>query len=69
MYRQIIPPKAVTADNFDVLEDSDFPAMLVEIQPESMGAYKVSFETNPQNASLYGKKARVEFNRIMTYKY
>ena len=69
VYRQIIPPKAVTADNFDVLEDSDFPAMLVEIQPESMGAYKVSFETNPQNASLYGKKARAEFNRIMTYKY
>lgn len=69
VYRQIIPPKAVTADNFDVLEDSDFPAMLVEIQPESAGAYKVSFETNPKNANLYGKKARVEFNRIMTYKY
>lgn len=69
IYRQIIPTTTVTADNFDTLEDSDFPAMIVEIAPKSSGAYKVSFETNPKNGVVAGQKARIEFNRIMTRKY
>ena len=67
--RQITPPTTVTKENFDVVEDTDFPVMFVEIAPQSAGAYKVSFETGPKGEVIRGKKSRVEFNRIMTDKY
>lgn len=67
--RQITPPTTVTKENFDVVEDTDFPVMFVEIAPQSAGAYKVSFETGPKGEVIHGKKSRVEFNRIMTDKY
>lgn len=67
--RQITPPTTVTKENFDVVEDTDFPVMFVEIAPQSAGAYKVSFETGPEGEVIHGKKSRVEFNRIMTDKY
>ena len=67
--RQITPPTTVTKENFDVVEDTDFPVMFVEIAPQSAGAYKVSFETGPQGEVIHGRKSRVEFNRIMTDKY
>lgn len=67
--RQITPPTTVTKENFDTVEDTDFPVMFVEIAPQSQGAYMVSFETGPRGDVIHGKKARVEFNRIMTPKY
>ena len=67
--RQITPPTTVTKENFDVVEDTDFPVMFVEIAPQSAGAYKVSFETGPEGEVIHGKESRVEFNRIMTDKY
>lgn len=67
--RQITPPVTVTKENFDTAEDTDFPIMYVEIAPQSAGAVKVSFETGPKGNVIHGKKARVEFNRIMTDKY
>jgi hypothetical protein len=67
--RQITPPTTVTKENFDVVEDTDFPVMFVEIAPQSAGAYKVSFETGPKGEVIHGKKSRVEFNRVMTDKY
>lgn len=67
--RQITPPVTVTKENFDVAEDTDFPIMYVDIAPQSAGARKVSFETGPRGNVIHGKKARVEFARIMTDKY
>lgn len=67
--RQITPPVTVTKENFDTAEDTDFPVMYVEIAPQSAGARKVSFETGPRGNVIHGKKARVEFARIMTDKY
>lgn len=67
--RQITPPTTVTRENFDTVEDTDFPVMFVEIAPKSAGARKVSFETGPRGNVIHGKKARVEFARIMTEKY
>lgn len=67
--RQITPPTTVTKENFDTAEDTDFPVMYVEIAPQSAGARKVSFETGPRGNVIHGKKARVEFARIMTDKY
>ena len=67
--RQITPPVTVTKENFDTVEDTDFPVMFVEIAPQSSGAYKVSFETGPKGGVIFGKKARVEFARIMSPKY
>jgi len=67
--RQITPPVQVTDENFDYVEDTDFPVMIVEIAPRSAGARMVSFETGPSNEVIHGKKTRVEFNRIMTPKY
>lgn len=67
--RQITPPQTVTKENFDPAEETDLPSMIVEIEPNSMGAYMVPFETGPRGGVIHGRKARVEFNRIMTYKY
>ena len=67
--RQITPPTTVTKENFDVVEDTDFPVMFVEIAPQSAGAYKVSFETGPKGEVIHGKKSRVDFNRIMNDKF
>lgn len=69
VYRKLLPPKAVTADNFDVLEDTDFPAIIVELDINSAGASQVNFETGPTGATFAGRKARCEFGRIMTRKY
>lgn len=69
IFRQVVPTKAVTKENFDVVEDTDFPTMYVEIAPQSAGAYQVPFETNPKNNVIHARRARVDFNRIMTYKY
>lgn len=33
--RQITPPTTVTRENFDTVEDTDFPVMFVEIAPKS----------------------------------
>lgn len=67
--RQITPPVQVTDENFDYVEDTDFPVMFVEIAPHSAGAYRVSFETGPHNEVIHARKSRVEFARIMTPKY
>lgn len=67
--RQILPPTQVTDEMLDYVEDTDFPVMFVEIAGRSAGARKVSFETGPSNETIHGRKARVEFNRIMTPKY
>lgn len=67
--RQITPPTQVTKENFDYVEDTDFPVMFVEIANRSAGARRVSFETGPSNEVIHGRKSRVEFSRIMTPKY
>jgi len=67
--RQITPSQTVTKENFDPSEETDLPSMIVEIEPNSMGAYMVPFETGPKGGVIHGRKARIEFNRIMTYKY
>lgn len=67
--RQITPAKTVTSENFDTVEDTDFPVMFVEIAPQSAGARKVSFETGPRGNVIHGRKSRVEFARIMTDRY
>ena len=67
--RQITPPKQVTKENMDYVEEHDFPVMFVEIAPKSAGARRVSFETGPSNEVIHGRKSRVEFSRIMTPKY
>ncbi len=67
--RQITPPVTVTKENFDTVEDTDFPVMIVDIAPQSAGARSVSFETGPRGNVIHGKKARIEFSRIMTDKY
>lgn len=67
--RQITPPKAVTRDNFNTAEDTDFPLIYVPVAPESAGAYMLPFEAGPEGNVIQTRKVRADFNRIMTYKY
>lgn len=69
VYRKLLPPEQVTADNFDVNEFSDLPSMIVELDINSAGAKQVSFETPTTGATFNGRKARCEFGRIMTPRY
>ena len=69
VYRKLLPPVQVTADDFDVDELSDLPSMIVELDFNSEGAKMVSFEAPTTGATFNGRKARCEFNRIMTPKY
>lgn len=69
VYRKLLPPKAVTAEDFDVDETSDLPSMIVELDINSEGASQVPFETGTTGATFNGRKARCEFGRIMTPKY
>lgn len=69
VYRKMLPPVAVTADDFDMTEDSDLPSMIVELDIESQGATQVPFETATTGATFNSRKARCEFGRIMTPKY
>ena len=69
VYRKLLPPVQVTADDFDVNEVSDLPSMIVELDFNSEGAKMVSFEAPTTGATFNGRKARCEFNRIMTPKY
>ena len=67
--RQITPPKQVTDADFDYTEYTDFPVMFAEIEPDSAGAVRVSFETGPSNEVIHALKTRIEFSRVMTPKY
>lgn len=69
VYRKLLPPEQVTAENFDINEFSDLPSMIVELDINSQGATQVSFETDTHNATFNGRKARCEFGRIMTPRY
>lgn len=69
VYRKLLPPVAVTADDFDVNEFSDLPSMIVELDMNSEGAMKVPFETPTTGATFNGRKVRAEFGRVMTPKY
>lgn len=69
VYRKLLPPKQVTADDFDVNEFSDLPSIIYELDFNSEGAHMVSFEAPTTGATFNGRKARVEFNRVMTPKY
>lgn len=69
VYRKLLPPKQVTADDFDTNEFSDLPSMIYELDFNSEGAKMVSFEAPTTGATFNGRKARMEFNRIMTPKY
>lgn len=67
--RQITPPQQVTDADFDYTEYTDFPVMFAEIEPNSAGAVRVSFESGPSNEVIHALKTRIEFSRIMTPKY
>ena len=67
--RNITPPRAMSKEDLDYDEFTDFPIFFAEVQPKSAGAVKVSFETGPSNEVIHARKTRVEFNRIMTPKY
>lgn len=67
--RQLTPPQQVTDADFDYTEYTDFPVMFAEIEPNSAGAVRVSFETGPSNTVIHALKTRIEFSRIMTPKY
>ena len=67
--RQITPPVQVTRENFDKTDTTDIPIMYVDIANKSAGAVQVSFEAGPSNEIIHARRARVEFNRIMTKKY
>lgn len=69
VYRKLLPPVQVTADDFDYNELSDLPSMIVELDFNSEGAQMVSFEAPTTGATFNGRKIRMEFNRIMTRKY
>lgn len=69
VYRKLLPPVSVTADNFDVNEFSDLPSMIVELDMNSEGAMQVAFETPTTGATFNGRKIRCEFGRVMTPKY
>lgn len=69
VYRKLLPPVAVTEDDFDKDEKSDLPSMIVELDINSEGANQVPFETPTTGATFNGRKARCEFGRIMTPKY
>jgi len=67
--RRITPPTPVGKEDWGDAEDTDFPIIYVEIAPRSCGAVMVPFETGPTGEVIHGKKARIEFNRVMTKKY
>lgn len=69
VYRKLLPPISVSADDFDVDEFSDLPSMIVELDINSAGATQVPFETATTGATFNGRKARCEFGRVMTPKY
>ena len=69
VYRKLLPPVAVTADDFDTNEFSDIPSMIVELDFNSEGAMQVPFETPTVGATFNGRKMRCEFQRVMTPKY
>lgn len=69
VYRKLLPPVSVTADNFDVNEFSDLPSMIVELDFDSEGAMQVPFETGTIGATMNGRKIRCEFGRVMTPQY
>lgn len=67
--RQITPPEAITAADFDKSENTDFPIKYIEVAPQSLGAYTVSFETGPKGDNIMARRTRAEFGRLMTPKY
>lgn len=67
--RQITPPKQVTDADFDYTEYTDFPVMFAEIEPNSAGAVRISFEAGPSNEVIHALKTRIEFAPIITPKY
>ena len=69
VWRKLLPPKQITADDFDVNEFSDLPSVIFEIDFNSAGARMVSFEAPTTGATFNGRKGRAELNRIMTPKY
>jgi len=67
--RGILPPENVTPDQFTKQLDTPLPAIVKDMEPNSAGAYSVSFGSSPEVAFMGGPRYRIVFNRMTTRRY
>lgn len=66
---QILPHTPITAANLDRQSDTPDPVVIIDIEPESAGAYTVPFGTGPQTRTIEAGRFPVFIRRIETDRY
>lgn len=66
---QILPHKPITAANLDRQADTPDPVVIIDIEPESAGAYTVPFATGPQTRTIEAGRFPVFLKRIESARY
>lgn len=66
---QILPEKNITAANLDRQADTPDPVVVIDIEPESAGAYTVPFATGPQTVAIEAGRYPVFLKRIESKRY
>lgn len=64
--RKILPFKDISKDDLDQLPDSELPACIEEMEPDSPGAVVLNYNDAPDNQPFYGRKYVVLFHIIST---
>ena len=69
IFRGILPPVAVSEAELDAQVDTDLPAIIREIEPNSAGAVSMPIGGVPMSTYMEIEKYRVEFDTIMSKAY
>lgn len=67
--RKILPPQPITAANLDRTNFTPDPVVIIDMEPESAGAYTVPFATGPQTQNIEAPRYPVFIQRVMSKRY
>ena len=67
--RKVLPPQTITNSDLHKQVDTDKPARVEEKEPNSPAAFSIPFGTLPRNTWILGKRYRVLFDRMTTYRF
>jgi len=68
-FRKILPPIQVTNSDLDRQVDTDKPAIIIDMEPDSPAAASIPFATLPFNRYIRAPRCRVMFDRIATPRF
>lgn len=67
--REILPPETITPNMLTKQMDTDMPAVVLDMEPNSTTAYDIAFGTGSSGAAMVGPRYRITMHRLATDRY